>query len=228
MRDANGTRRDVATGARKTATPVRAGRRPREAAKQARTDVYRRHILEAAERVFAEHGYDAAPMQEIARRAGLSMGVIYGIFPGKAELYAALLDARGREVVALAQQVAAREQHPRDALFALAAMYVDFFVARPDFLRMHLRSGASWALGPVARGTSSVDYWQAVHDLQSEIFRRGVANGDFVDEDPAYLAKTFSVLDQVLLADWVARGMKASRDELVRRLQAMVARALCR
>jgi AcrR family transcriptional regulator len=216
----------VATGARKTATAVRPARRPREAAKQARTDVYRQHILEAAEKVFAEHGYDAAPMQEIARRAGLSMGVIYGIFPGKAELYAALLDARGREVVEAARAVATREAKPRDALFALAAMYVDFFVARPDFLRMHLRSGASWALGPAARG--SADYWQAVHDLQAEIFRRGVASGDFVDEDPAYLAKTFSVLDQVLLADWAARGMKASRDELVRRLQAMVARALCR
>jgi len=42
-------------------------------------------------------------------------------------------------------------------------------------------------------------------------------NGDFVDEDPAYLAKTFSTMDQVLLADWVAGGMQADRDTLVRR-----------
>ena len=47
--------------------------------------------------------------------------------------------------------------------------------------------------------------------------RRGVAAGVFVDEDPAFLAKVFSALDQVLLADWVAGGMKADRDELHRR-----------
>jgi hypothetical protein len=44
-------------------------------------------------------------------------------------------------------------------------------------------------------------------------------NGDFVDGDPAYLAKTFSTIDQVLLADWVAGGMQADRDTLVRRLR---------
>ena len=34
-------------------------------------------------------------------------------------------------------------------------------------------------------------------------------------------------MDQVLLADWVAGGMKADRDTLVRRLRDIVDRALC-
>jgi hypothetical protein len=40
--------------------------------------------------------------------------------------------------------------------------------------------------------------------------RRGVTAGAFVDEDPAFLAKAFSALDQVPLADW-ADGMKLPR-----------------
>ncbi len=50
----------------------------------------------------------------------------------------------------------------------------------------------------------------------------------FVDEEPSYLAKLFSAIDQVLLADWVAGGMRADRDALTRRLTATVERALCR
>ena len=56
---------------------------------------------------------------------------------------------------------------------------------------------------------------------------RPFRNGDFVDGDPAYLAKTFSTIDQVLLTDWVAGGMQADRDTLVRRLREMVERAMC-
>ena len=54
-----------------------------------------------------------------------------------------------------------------------------------------------------------------------------MAAGEFVDEDPGYLAKLFSAMDQVLLADWVAGGMRTDRDTLVRRLRELVERALC-
>jgi hypothetical protein len=67
----------------------------------------------------------------------------------------------------------------------------------------------------------------AIHDLQTGIFRRGIAAGVFVDEPPGYLAKLFSAMDQVLLAEWVAGGMKTDRAQLVGRLQALVDRAFC-
>jgi AcrR family transcriptional regulator len=202
-------------------------KKARDEAREARTGVYRQHILEAAERVFAERGYEAAKVVEISTDCGLSMGTIYAIFPGKAELYAALLEERGQELLRLARDVAARDLAPRSALFALVDVYIDYFVAHPTFLRMHLRSGASWALGPAMGTPTQVGYWQEIHALQADIFRRGIASGDFVEEEPSYLAKIFSTVDQVLLADWVAGGMRADRDTLVRRLREMVERALC-
>ena len=50
----------------------------------------------------------------------------------------------------------------------------------------------------------------------------------FVDEAPAFLSRMFTAMDQVLLAEWVAGGMKAPREELVRRLTDLVERAFCR
>jgi AcrR family transcriptional regulator len=200
-------------------------RRPRDEARQARTDVYRQHILEAAEGVFAERGFEAAKLQEIGKVAGLSMGTIYAIFPGKQELYGAILAARGEELHRLAREVSARDLPPRAALDALIELYIGWFLGHPDFLRMHLRSGASWALGPVAPTEGQIAHWQDIHRLQADIFRRGIAAGEFVEEDPSYLARLFSVMDQVLLAEWVANGMKPERERLVQRLKTQVERA---
>jgi AcrR family transcriptional regulator len=202
-------------------------RRPRDEARRARNDVYRSHIVEAAERVFAERGFEAAKVQDISALAGLSMGTIYAIFPGKTELYRAILEERAQELLGLASGVAARDLPPAEALDALIEVYIDYFLAHPDFLRLHLRSGASWALGP--SGTDAqIRHWQDIHALQADIFRRGVASGVFVAEEPGYLARLFSAMDQVLLADWAANGMQARREDLVRRLRAQVARAFRR
>jgi AcrR family transcriptional regulator len=52
----------------------------------------RRQLLGAAQEVFVAQGYHAAAMDEIAERAGVSKPVLYQHFPGKLELYLALLD----------------------------------------------------------------------------------------------------------------------------------------
>ena len=57
-------------------------------------DDTRTRLVEAAADVFAEKGYDRAGVQEIARRAGLTTGAIYGRFRGKAELLQEAIEAR--------------------------------------------------------------------------------------------------------------------------------------
>jgi AcrR family transcriptional regulator len=52
----------------------------------------RAQLLQAAHDVFVANGYHAAAMDEIADRAGVSKPVLYQHFPGKLDLYLALLD----------------------------------------------------------------------------------------------------------------------------------------
>src|SRR5690625_2527242 len=59
----------------------------------------RRQLLSAAQEIFVARGYHAAAMDEIADRAGVSKPVLYQHFPGKLELYLALLDTHGNELV---------------------------------------------------------------------------------------------------------------------------------
>jgi AcrR family transcriptional regulator len=204
------------------------GSTPREEARRARNDVYRQHLLAAAEKIFSNQGFESAKVQEIAAVAGLSMGTIYALFPSKVDLFRALLEERGEDLLRLARDVASARTNPRAALDALIEAYIDYFVAHPDFLRMHLRLGTSWGLGPAPGSETQLRHWQDIHEIQADVFRRGIAAGEFIDEDPGYLAKMFSAMDQVLLADWAAGGMQAGRDELVRRLKEQVARSFHR
>jgi len=57
----------------------------------------REKLLDAATAVFSERGYDGAGVQEIARRAGLTTGAIYGRFTGKAELLREAIGARSTD-----------------------------------------------------------------------------------------------------------------------------------
>lgn len=205
-----------------------ANRKLQDKARQARNDLYRQHILEAAEAVFAERGFDSAKLQDISRLAGVSMGTIYALFPGKEDLFRAILAERGRELLQVARAGAHSHADPRAALDALIGAYIDYFIDHPNFLRMHVRLGTSWVLGPTMGSQGQVELWAEIHALQAELMRRGIVAGLFVDDDPAFLAKIFSALDQVVLADWVAGGMKAARADLVERMQKLTARVIAR
>jgi AcrR family transcriptional regulator len=52
----------------------------------------RNQLLGAAQEVFVAQGYHSAAMDDIAERAGVSKPVLYQHFPGKLDLYLALLD----------------------------------------------------------------------------------------------------------------------------------------
>lgn len=52
----------------------------------------RRHVLEAAARVFAARGFHRSTIREVAREAGVADGTIYNVFANKAALLDGLLE----------------------------------------------------------------------------------------------------------------------------------------
>jgi AcrR family transcriptional regulator len=84
----------------------------------------RQQLLGAAREVFVAQGYHAAAMDEIAERAGVSKPVLYQHFPGKLELYLALLD---ESVDALAATVRAALESTTDNKQRVTATFTAFF-----------------------------------------------------------------------------------------------------
>lgn len=121
-----------ATG--ETAGAARAAKRP----SQARTPQLERgrarvaSLLAAGARVFAEKGYDAATMTQIAAEAGASIGSLYQFFPTKVLLAEAL---HGEQRVQLAGML---DKLGGDARKLSAADLADrVFAAMAEFLMLH-------------------------------------------------------------------------------------------
>lgn len=64
--------------------------------KRART---RAKLIEAAAEVIGERGYDRASLEDIAARAGMTRGAVYGNFKGKEELFLALVAAHWKPII---------------------------------------------------------------------------------------------------------------------------------
>src|SRR5512137_311512 len=60
--------------------------------RQEERDRRRAEIVDAAELLYAETGWDAITMDQVARRARLSRGLVYVYFRDKADLHLALVE----------------------------------------------------------------------------------------------------------------------------------------
>ncbi len=86
----------------------------------------RKQLLAAAQEVFIANGYHAAAMDDIAERAGVSKPVLYQHFPGKLELYLAILDTQTSALTdAIRAGLAATEDNEQRVHNVLSA-YFDF------------------------------------------------------------------------------------------------------
>ncbi len=106
-------------------------------------------ILDAAEQLFADRGYDATSLTEVGAAAGVSRGTPGYFFGSKAELYRAVLDrafAEVREAVRAGRARAlASSRHPEMILAGAVSDYFDFLAARPNFVRLIEREALSGA-----------------------------------------------------------------------------------
>jgi AcrR family transcriptional regulator len=68
----------------------------------------RERLVEAARAVFAERGLDVA-LDEVARRAGVSIGTLYNRFPTRADLVAAVFADRRETLIEIAERALAMD-----------------------------------------------------------------------------------------------------------------------
>ena len=110
----------------------RSGRLPRSAR--------RAQLLEVALDVFVEQGYHAASMDVIADRAGVSKPVLYQHFPGKLELYLALLQTSCDTVIAGVKDALASTTDNRRRVQATIELWYDYVADQGAAFRLVFES----------------------------------------------------------------------------------------
>jgi AcrR family transcriptional regulator len=86
----------------------------------------RRQLLGAAQEIFVAQGYHAAAMDEIAERAGVSKPVLYQHFPGKLELYLALLEESAQDLTATVRAALESTTDNKQRINATFTAFFDF------------------------------------------------------------------------------------------------------
>lgn len=79
-------------------------------------ELRRRHLIELAAELFAERGYEAASMDELGERAGVSKPVIYDQFGSKEGLFVAVIEDLGLELNQVVSEAVTGYTDPEELL----------------------------------------------------------------------------------------------------------------
>lgn len=158
-------------------------------------------ILAAALDLFAEKGFSATRMEDVARRAGISKAGVYLYFKDKMSLLQALVNEMAGANVSVARGIAEQHDGPvgpllatiltfmarqlRDTRFPeLLKVVISESRAHPDIGRLYLDSVICQGL-----------------PLFEDLLRRGMARGEFCAVDPALAVKAM-IAPMLLAAIW--------------------------
>ncbi|HXE31313.1 MAG TPA: TetR/AcrR family transcriptional regulator [Terriglobales bacterium] len=106
--------------------------------RQALTEFREAEILQAARKVFGEHGFNNATVDLIAAEAGVAKGTIYLYYSSKDQIFWAALSSRFREMLTRSQREMGAAQGTRAKIQAGLRVRFEFFRTDEQFLRMYL------------------------------------------------------------------------------------------
>jgi TetR/AcrR family fatty acid metabolism transcriptional regulator len=183
----------------------------------------RRQILDAAVRAFAQKGYHACRVSDIAEEAGVAYGLVYHYFESKeAVLEAVFRDTWGIMLQAI-QAVEDSEPSPREQLRKTAAIVLRTWRDQPDLVRVLVRE-VTRSGEQLQREVGEIQH--AFEALQ-RIVERGQQQGVFrTDVNPRFAAWiVYGALEEILTG-WVMGQLPDAPDDVADAERGVV-RVLC-
>lgn len=138
----------------------------------------RQAIVEAAIRVFAQHGFDAATIDDIARMAGLSKGGLYWHFNSKDDILAAILIQLFDQELAVLQELMTAEGTVAVRLRRLVTESLVNVLQLEPLLPVMLEFYALATRHTNVRQFLQ-QYYRRYHQLLANLFEQGFADGEF-------------------------------------------------
>ncbi|MCE3553961.1 TetR/AcrR family transcriptional regulator [Pseudonocardia sp. RS11V-5] len=180
----------------------------------------RAQLLVAARDVFAAQGYHAAAMDDIAEKAGVSKPVLYQHFPGKLELYRALLTTYADELVNRVREAIDHTQDNRERVHAAVAAYFDFVAGEGHAYRLVFESDLRGE--PEAAALVDGALTRCIDSVAAVVTEDAGLDG----ERARLLAVGLVGLSQVTAQYWLDSEQTIPRDEAVALMSALAWKGL--
>ena len=107
----------------------------------------REQLLLVARGIFAERGFQATTMDDIAREAGFTKPILYQYFDSKTDLYREIVTETGAKLIANLENAVASVDSPRAKIEVAFRVYFEMVVSEPDAFRVlfiHSHEGDNW------------------------------------------------------------------------------------
>jgi len=189
--------------------------------------MYRSLVVEAAEQLFATRGYEQTKIQEVASASGLSLGTLYSVFDGKADILEAIHNERLGELFLLTGETMQSSEKAAARLLAGNRVFIRWLTEHPDFLRIHLYN-STWALNPRGVSEGQVNAWRRGIELIASVVQQAMDEGDAHETDPTLAARLLVAMQQVFMSAWVESGMQEDPAVLCDRIDQQIRRSLFR
>jgi AcrR family transcriptional regulator len=159
-----------------------------------------RQMIEVAGRVFAERGYHAASMDEIASGVGISKPMLYAYFDSKEGLYRACLASAGRRLRERVGEAAGEGTAERRLWAGILAFFSWVEEHRDGWALLHRDAAGAPFADEVARGRSETVH--LVGRLFTEVTESRGLNPQLASENEA-LADAFAGAAEALANRWL-------------------------
>jgi TetR/AcrR family transcriptional regulator, fatty acid metabolism regulator protein len=179
----------------------------------------RRQILAAAVKVFAEKGFHACRVGDVAEEAGVAYGLVYHYFESKEDLLETIFRTTWTEMLARVHEVEEARVPAAEAVRQVTALLLRTWRRDPDLVRVLVRE--------VTRNQhvqEEVEELTQAMDALERIVRRGQESGEFRSELDARLAAVvfYGALEEVL-SGWVLGQLPDHDEDITRAEQNVVA-----
>jgi TetR/AcrR family transcriptional regulator len=164
---------------------------PQAASHRSRAERTRAAVLEAAEAIFAEKGFAATRLEDVADRVGIRRASIVYYFRDKRELYHAVLASVFGGLLARIEEVLSRSDPLPARVEAGVTAWVDYVARRPSIARLILREVADAAPG---QRPAILEHTRPFFGLiRKQVFQRpDPAGAGLLPIDPVHLASTIA------------------------------------
>ncbi len=180
----------------------------------------RTQLLGAAQEVFVAQGYHAAAMDDIADRAGVSKPVLYQHFPGKLDLYLALLDQHCEALLNAVRTALTSTSDNKQRVAATMEAYFHFVEHESGAFRLVFESDLTNEPA-VRERVNRVELDCA--KLISAVIAEDTGLGT---EESMVLAIGLTGISQVTARYWLTAGMPVPRDVATRLISQLAWRGI--
>jgi AcrR family transcriptional regulator len=181
---------------------------------QQRIEETRARIIEAAIKLFSNHGFNTTSVDDICAEAGISKGAFYHHFESKQSLFLALLDGWLQAIDKAIE--ASKDQTAPETFMQMTEAFPYIFETADEGLPMFFEFWLQASRDKKVWEASIAPY-RRYHKYFTSLIKKGIDEGSFVDVDPELAARmivstAMGLFLQSLLDPKGANWEKVARD----------------